>query len=224
MKLSTILIYVYPILSAPTSSYDPFSLFAQYSTATYCPSVFDSETLKCGKGVCTGIVEQTQIVAVGKNNQTDGFSLVGYHEELKMIVVMFRGSKTLKNLELNLELDQSVVHWLPQPSSNKAYPANLKVHQGMKKVYESIRDQIQPKVLDLAMLHADWPIFFVGHSLGGALATLAATDFAFTNDLSDRVHLYTYGAPRLGNLAWAMFVDGLKFAGSRRIIQRGDPG
>ena len=45
-----------------------------------------------------------------------------------------------------------------------------------------------------------------GHSLGGALATLAAYDFrkkARDNGVDLRVACYTFGAPRVGNHAFA---------------------
>lgn len=45
-----------------------------------------------------------------------------------------------------------------------------------------------------------------GHSLGGALATLAAYDFrkkAWDNGVDLRVACYTFGAPRVGNHSYA---------------------
>eukprot|EP00166_Cyanidium_caldarium_P001052 ctg_1473.g385 len=48
------------------------------------------------------------------------------------------------------------------------------------------------------------PILFCGHSLGGALATLAAYDIAVRLRLAaDQLMLCTFGAPRVGNLAFA---------------------
>ena len=41
-----------------------------------------------------------------------------------------------------------------------------------------------------------------GHSLGGALATLAAYDIQTAFDFKN-LQVYTYGAPRTGNYAFA---------------------
>jgi predicted lipase len=40
---------------------------------------------------------------------------------------------------------------------------------------------------------------FTGHSLGGALATLAALDVKRQINPSNTVYFYTYGCPRVGN-------------------------
>ncbi len=49
-------------------------------------------------------------------------------------------------------------------------------------------------------------VFVAGHSLGGALANLAAYDIVKGLKLVDRkttVSCYTFGAPRVGNYAFA---------------------
>ena len=49
-----------------------------------------------------------------------------------------------------------------------------------------------------------------GHSLGGALAQLAAHDIAIAaaeQDLDIRIGCYTYGSPRVGNHAFAREFD-----------------
>jgi predicted lipase len=42
-----------------------------------------------------------------------------------------------------------------------------------------------------------------GHSLGGALATLAAYDLQLEFGFGSNLHCYTFGAPRTGNHAFA---------------------
>lgn len=43
-------------------------------------------------------------------------------------------------------------------------------------------------------------VYFLGHSLGGAMATLAAPRFKFNHNLDrSRVKLWTFGSPRTGN-------------------------
>lgn len=49
--------------------------------------------------------------------------------------------------------------------------------------------------------HPGASVWFTGHSLGGALATLAILDFKLTNVASGSA--YTFGSPRVGNPAFA---------------------
>jgi predicted lipase len=69
-----------------------------------------------------------------------------------------------------------------------------------------------------------YQIVFTGLSLGGSLAALAAVDFNDVAGLSDRISLYTYGQPRVGNKAFVEYVNSLPFA-SRivRVVRNGDP-
>jgi predicted lipase len=78
--------------------------------------------------------------------------------------------------------------------------------------------------LKLAQQFPDYQIIFVGTSLGGALATLAAVDFNVRFGYGDRISLYTFGQPRVGDSNWARYVNGLPFSSRMyRISRRGDP-
>jgi hypothetical protein len=70
-----------------------------------------------------------------------------------------------------------------------------KVHKGFAKGANSV----WVKVSSTTALYAGArrPVFVCGHSLGGALATLAA--FRLRNKIGNVRGLYTYGSPRVGN-------------------------
>lgn len=61
--------------------------------------------------------------------------------------------------------------------------------------------------LQVAALSTE-PIAAAGHSLGGALATLAAIDLQRVSSFP-RLQVYTYGAPRTGNHAFAREYEAL---------------
>lgn len=66
-------------------------------------------------------------------------------------------------------------------------------------------------------------ILLTGHSLGGALAHLAAASIAARYpDLADRLVVISYGSPRLGNRAWFDAYAGLVRSSARIEIHR-DP-
>ena len=71
----------------------------------------------------------------------------------------------------------------------------IDIHEGFKRALDSVWNDIET-----ALKKIDRPVFYTGHSLGAALATLAAARHAPTA-------LYTFGSPRVGD---ADFVDSLK--------------
>lgn len=68
-------------------------------------------------------------------------------------------------------------------------------HKGFTDIYLALREQIFQL---LELLRPELPLFITGHSLGGALATLAAIDIA-TNSSFQAPIVYTFGAPRVGD-------------------------
>ena len=75
-------------------------------------------------------------------------------------------------------------------SSHTGFP----VHQGFYYAFDSLRQDLK---LFLAKLKGVSVIHCVGHSLGGAIATLAA-DYIKANSAISSVKLYTFGSPRVG--------------------------
>lgn len=78
------------------------------------------------------------------------------------------------------------------------------VHSGFSRAFDSLRPQFERFLTDwrrnsngLGTVHC------VGHSLGGALATLTA-DWIAGSKLASKVNLYTFGAPRVGLLGFAL--------------------
>lgn len=75
------------------------------------------------------------------------------------------------------------------------------VHSGFLRAWDSIRSAVVYALRD--KLDQGQPLYVTGHSLGGALATLCACDFA-GGAYAGRTVLYTFGSPRVGD---KRFVD-----------------
>ena len=88
-------------------------------------------------------------------------------------------------------------------------PTGTPVHSGFMSIYEAMRRDVR------SMIAGARPerIHFVGHSLGGALATLAALDHAKTGTAT--THLYTFGAPRIGTLGIGGDIN--RYIGTERV-------
>ena len=72
-----------------------------------------------------------------------------------------------------------------------SWPGGGKVHGGYKTGFDGLWQKIKPVISKI-----DLPLFFTGHSLGGALAVLAAS-------MRPESVVYTFGAPKTGNAAFA---------------------
>jgi pimeloyl-ACP methyl ester carboxylesterase len=108
---------------------------------------------------------------------------------------------------------QGSVHLVPQllsqPSKRSNTPepaecANCTVHAGFLTSWRNTRCTIIPHVETALNEHPDYQLVLVGHSLGGAVAALAALEFqgrGWTPQVT------TFGEPRLGNQALNVYMD-----------------
>lgn len=129
-----------------------------------------------------------QLVNVYNAKETQGFlaRLEGGDASEAMLVLAFRGTeKKLADIRTDLKGALGPV------------ATNQKAHTGFYEAFGYVKDKI---AADLAKdENKDLPLYITGHSLGGALATLATRFLA-----SDSVGAcYTFGGPRVGNAALA---------------------
>ncbi|MFX3634450.1 MAG: lipase family protein [Candidatus Pristimantibacillus sp.] len=93
----------------------------------------------------------------------------------------------------------SAVDWvsdfIAQQTTYRPVKNSGQTHKGFTDIYTSARSQILALV---DKLPANKPLFITGHSLGGALATLAALDIANHTKITSPI-VYTFGAPRVGD-------------------------
>lgn len=121
-----------------------------------------------------------------------GFVAPGFHHRVNEALITFRGSSRL--LQDYLLIDGAAAFG----TSSKGYA----VHGGFAKVFNSCAKELDP------ILNALPPfvrtLHITGHSMGGALATLAAEHLI---GRGYHVYLYTFGSPRVGG---APFVRNLE--------------
>lgn len=87
------------------------------------------------------------------------------------------------------------------------------IHAGFAVAFNSVAIELSDYLDKLA----DKPIFFTGHSLGGAQAVLAATNF-----FRRTTQLYTFGQPRVGDRRFAS-MSSVRLAGKHfRIVNQED--
>jgi len=78
-----------------------------------------------------------------------------------------------------------------------------RVHKGFKKEVDDLWPLVKE---DIQALDNSTTLWFCGHSLGAAMATIMASRCMFDKLLADPEELYTYGSPRVG---WPKYADSL---------------
>ncbi len=104
------------------------------------------------------------------------------------ILISFRGTESLNDWIANLDVF----------STSKPYG---EVHRGFVEAFEEVRTELVNTLRNLDPGHK--VIHITGHSLGGALATIAACELRSEFSISS---IYTFGQPRLGNATTVKFI------------------
>ena len=89
-----------------------------------------------------------------------------------------------------------------------------KVHSGFKEALNEIWPDIF-STLTKAKNRKD--VYFTGHSLGAAMATLAAVRCSRISETPQPSGLYTYGSPKVGNRRFSFFAKELCIPGGRWV-------
>ncbi len=130
----------------------------------------------------------------------DGNTQAYLAEGVDMKALVFRGSDDLGAWMTNLRA---------QPSR---WAGEGRVHSGFSGALEKAYPAIEP----LLKAGPGKPLLVCGHSLGGALALLAALRVG-------KAEVYTFGSPRVGNQAFAEAVDRMPGITLRRYVNFRDP-
>lgn len=98
--------------------------------------------------------------------------------------VIFRGSKDLYNIKTNMKFATAQFH-------------NVSVHRGFHTRFRKLKDYMYANIKHKKVI-------CTGHSLGGAVASLAAIDLKLNKfDVS----LYTFGTPKIGDIQFKKLHD-----------------
>jgi triacylglycerol lipase len=95
-----------------------------------------------------------------------------------------------------------------------------KVHRGFKTEV----DDLWP-MLETALMTNDQPLWFCGHSLGGAMATICAGRCFLSHIASNPTALFSYGSPRVGVKSYINYVslDHYRYVNNNDIVTRVPP-
>ena len=95
-----------------------------------------------------------------------------------------------------------------------------KVHRGFKREVDDLWPMVETALIDNG--HQLW---FCGHSLGGAMATISAGRCYLSHIPSNPMGVFTYGSPRVGNKRYINYVklEHYRFVNNNDIVTRVPP-
>ncbi len=145
-----------------------------------------------------------------------------------LLLLAVAGTESKKDVKVDLTLDKTpfinVFSDEPNDQPINGVDGQALVHKGFLRYVKTAltaRPLDQPSLVEELQAHPEQKIYLVGHSLGGAVATLGGATLLTLGVPPEQVEVVTFGAPPVGNQA---FVDAFN---SRlhltRIVTNGDP-
>ena len=195
---------------------------ASFAAASYCPSatLTNWTCYRCTSARVEGFIPHAVVYDDSWNLQAYvGYSPPDLLSRDGAILVVFRGTieKSLENWVHNLMASTTRVKYPNMPD-------DATVHDGF---YRSWTRSVLQKEVNAAIQAvqaergAHVPVVVVGHSLGGALATLCAAELVTTYRLT-AVKLYTFGCPRVGNVHFAKALQNVTTLVNTRVTHDRD--
>ncbi|KAF7350096.1 putative feruloyl esterase A [Mycena venus] len=170
-------------LAVSSSLYDNFVLYAKYSSAAYLTPT-----------LCRNPLGSTRIATF---STTHGY--ISRDDRRREIVVVFRGTLSVKDVKADLK-------FLQEEFKSPGIPESVRVHRGFLSAYQAVAEDVLAEVKQQLNSFPTYRIVVTGHSLGGAIASLAALSLKIA--LPDvPLQLYTFGQPRVGNKIFAKHVE-----------------
>ncbi|KAJ9051667.1 hypothetical protein DSO57_1002367 [Entomophthora muscae] len=175
--------------------------YVEFAALAYCGYSFDNLT------------ERAKLFAYILNAKTSTHAKVFISPLQKEIIVTFRGSDSFAKL---MQVYDS--SWAPFGKKPGQF-----VHLNVFAYTRAIRRQVRDAISDLLYEHPSYRIVLVGHSLGGAIATLMAPFIAKQFRIPPpSIRIITYNQPRVGNRQFAKDYNQLNFNLSR-VVNKDDP-
>ncbi|CRG92688.1 hypothetical protein PISL3812_09753 [Talaromyces islandicus] len=176
----------------PTSELSQFKFWVQYAAAAYCESNYVGQAgtkLACWANNCPEVesAEATIVYDFSNTTTTDTSGFVALDKTNKAIILSFRGSYSVRNWISDVEF----------PLIDPGLCDSCLAEFGFWSSWEVVREPISAVIKESLSTYPDYELIVVGHSLGAAVATLAATDLRSKGHLSTA--LYAFAAPRVAN-------------------------
>ncbi|KAG7445156.1 alpha/beta-hydrolase [Guyanagaster necrorhizus] len=185
------------LTSAQVSAFKPYSY---YASAGYCEP---STTLTWTCVPCQANPVFKPLGSGGDGGDVQ-FWYVGYDPSLDTIIVGHQGTDSSKILPIITDLDFFLTDL--DSSLFPGIDSTVQVHSGFKESQADTATEVLSLVKTAMSKYSTTSVAVVGHSLGGAIALLDGVYLDLQLPMAS-VSVISYGMPRVGNQAFADYVD-----------------
>ncbi|KAI0047137.1 lipase class 3 family protein [Auriscalpium vulgare] len=185
--------------TAQISTFKPFTFFA---SAAYCdPSV--TLTWSCGAN-CNANPGFVPVASGGDGGEVQ-FWFVGFAPAQNTVIVSHQGTDT-SDIVADLT-DVSILRETLDPTLFPGVSSSITVHAGFAGSQSRSAAPVLAAVKAAMTTHSTKTVTVVGHSLGAAIALLDSVSLSLRLPSGTTVNTVVYGLPRVGNQAFADYVD-----------------
>ncbi|KAJ3065630.1 hypothetical protein HK102_007850, partial [Quaeritorhiza haematococci] len=156
--------------------------YTQLSAIAYCPSDVILEWT-CTPCLTSPSLQHTTSTHSFHHTLLGISGFTAIDTERRLIIVVFRGTFLTRNWVQNF---MTVPVPAPGIVGSEGSQMWAWIHVGFLAAYHGVRDQVRQIITSLRNQHEGFEVVFTGHSLGGALGTVAIIDFA-TNPIDEEL-------------------------------------
>ncbi|KAG2754953.1 alpha/beta-hydrolase [Suillus brevipes Sb2] len=190
------------ITALTTSQIDQFTTYTYYASAGYCTN---TQTLAWNCGTNCNANPGFKPVASGGNGDSVQYWFVGYDPKLDTVIVSHQGTNPSEILPLITDADFFLTNL-----DSALFPgisSDIEVHNGFGDAQASTATDVLAAVESAMSTYDTKSVTMVGHSLGAAITLLDSVYLPLWLPAGTTFTTIGYGLPRVGNQAFANYVD-----------------
>ena len=207
LSLIAILLTLASTAAAPTYSEETAKYAVDFSGAAYCAGTLGGGADEWSCKACRQHPEVTNVTIITASSLTETFNgYVAFDSSTNQIVLSIAGTDPLNIKEWIDDLNFFKTNY---DLCEEYGDSKCEVHQGFLAAYDLAKEEVRVAIHEYVNAFPTATVMVTGHSLGAALAVLAALDLQLTQGINIET-VYTFGQPRIGDKNFAEFaVDNL---------------
>ncbi|KIJ65380.1 hypothetical protein HYDPIDRAFT_167094 [Hydnomerulius pinastri MD-312] len=190
------------ITALTTTQIDSYTTYTYYASAGYCTP---AQTLAWNCGTNCAANPDFEPVASGGNGDSVQYWYVGYDPSLDTVIVSHQGTNPSEILPLITDADFFLTNL-----DSTLFPgisSDIEVHSGFKDSQADTATDVLAAVQTTMSKYSTTSVTMVGHSLGAAITLLDSVYLPLHLPAGTTFKTVGYGLPRVGNQAFANYVD-----------------